>query len=196
MAEAIEKRGNYTYDDYASWGEEVRYELIDGVVYDMASPNDAHQRIHWELIWQLGGFLRGKPCQLRYAPFDVLPDVNSKKTVVVPDIFVVCDTSKLSNGKYCLGPPDLIIEILSFSSKKVTQRDTLEKLRLYQRTGVREYWIVNPDSSTVNVHVLENGKYFTTAYGENDTISVHVVEGCQITLSDVFADVEYENNEG
>ena len=101
-----------------------------------------------------------------------------------PDILVVCDKSKL-DGKSVLGAPDLVIEILSPST---SLRDKVLKFRRYLQAGVREYWIVEPDSKAVSVHILTNGEYVTHPYCEEDTIPVHVLEGCVIKLTEIFTE--------
>jgi len=90
--------------------------------------------------------------------------------VVQPDLLVVCDRNKLDK-RGCNGAPDLIIEILSPSSASC---DRVLKFNRYLRAGVREYWIVDPEYRTVSGHVLENGKYVTAPYGQEDTVPVHV----------------------
>ena len=105
-------------------------------------------------------------------------------TVVQPDLVVICDRSKIDD-KGCNGAPDMVIEILSPSTAR---HDKLVKFQLYQNAGVREYWIVDPDTKTVQAHVLESGRYFTAAYGDADTAPVYVLDGCTINLTDVFAE--------
>jgi len=177
----------YNYSDYLEWDDDVRYELIDGVPYAMAAPSQRHQQTAGELHGQLWQFLKGKRCRVFIAPFDVrLNAENYDDIVVQPDLLVVCDKSKL-DGKGCVGAPDMIIEILSPSN---TRHDMHVKFRLYQKAGVKEYWIVDPDSRTVSVHILENGKYFRHSYGDTDIVPVEVLDGCQINLTDVFEEVE------
>jgi len=181
---SAEKR--YTYADYASWDDEIRYELIDGVPYMMSAPSRIHQKISVELSRQLANFLKGKPCEVYHAPFDVC--LNAKgdddDTVVQPDILVVCNMSKL-DGKRCNGAPDMAIEILSPSSKS---HDSLLKFNKYMQTGVREYWIVDPDAKTVRVCILNGGKYDMQDYSAIDTIPVHVLDGFLIDLREVFTE--------
>ena len=185
MSNLAEKR-KYTYRDYALWDEKLRYELIDGVAYAMATPSQAHQEALGELHFRLKRFLQGKPCKVFVAPFSVRLNADSFDDVVVePDIFIVCDKSKL-NGKSVKGAPDFIIEILSPST---TLHDTVFKARLYRKSGVREYWIVNPYAKTVQVCILENGRYIISDYDSNDIIPVHILEGCQINLAEVFYDI-------
>jgi len=178
----------YTYADYCTWDDGQRWELIDGVPYAMSpAPRWEHQEILVELSGQFHNFLKGKPCKVFVAPFDVQLNANNDKndTVVQPDLIVICDYYKLG-GTGCKGAPDLVIEILSPST---ATHDKWVKFNLYQRSGVREYWIVDPDSKTVSVHVLKDGIYTAAAYGVTDNAPVSVLPGCEINLQDVF-DVE------
>ena len=176
----------YNYEDYLTWDDAVRYELIDGVPYLMAGPSQAHQEISGELFFQLRQFLKGKPCKVFHAAFDVRLNAESYDDIIVqPDLLVVCEKSKL-DGRSCVGAPDMIIEILSPANPR---HDTAVKFRLYQKAGVREYWVVDPDRKTVSVHVLEKGKYFTAVYFDDDIVPVSVLSGCQIYLSDVFEEL-------
>ena len=174
----------FTYADYESWDDENRYELIDGIAYMMSAPTVEHQSIIVELSRQLANFLKGKPCKVFITPFDVCLNGlgDEDDTVVQPDVLVVCDESKLDK-KRCNGAPDMVIEILSPSTSK---RDLFIKLKKYQNAGVREYWIAAPDAKAVNVHLLENGNYVIHPYESDDTISVNILDGCVIALSDVF----------
>ena len=192
MSNLAEER-RYTYADYIKWDEDTRYELIDGVAYAMAAPSRLHQKINMELSRQLSNFLRGKPCEVYAAPFDVRLNAESYDDIVVqPDILVVCDESKHDGGSVT-GAPDFIVEILS---PKNTKHDTDVKFRLYQKAGVKEYWIVNPFRRTVEVYILRGGKYGAgKIYVDNDAISVYTLPGCKINMADVFYDIESDINE-
>ena len=186
MALPMEKR-QFTFADCLMWDEEERFEIIDGEAVMLAAPSSAHQWVSMELAGQLHAYLKGKNCRVFAAPFDVRPfekdgDLpEDVRTVVEPDLSVVCDLSKIdSHG--CKGAPDLIIEILSPSTARM---DRFLKFDLYQRAGVREYWIVDPDTRTVQVYTLEEGRYHA-AQIFNDTIKVGVLEDCVIDLKDVF----------
>ena len=173
----------YTYADYFHWGEEERYEIIDGIAYMMASPSMAHQAISRELTVMIWEFLKNKPCKVFAAPFDVrlFPEEDgSDTTVVQPDILVVCDPSKLSDGKACKGAPDLVIEILSGSSVFMDRKVKAEK---YREAGVREYWIVNAEGVEVLVNVLTGGRYVSTVY--RDRVPSSVLPGLTIDLKTV-----------
>lgn len=179
----------YTYADLLEWDDGVRYELYSGIPMALASPSDRHQVISGELFAQLHAYLRGKPCRAYYAPLDVRlfekegdrpEDVD---VVLQPDLMVVCDQNKVDrHGVH--GAPDLVIEIISASSRRL---DRLTKLNLYQGAGVREYWIVDPVSRTVSVYVRKNGAYQAPVmYGSGVSVPVSVLDGCQIDLSTVF----------
>ena len=174
----------FTYADYCAWDDGERWELIDGVSYLMSpAPLRVHQEISIKLSWKLQSFLNGKPCKLFAAPFDVRLNADTfDDTVVQPDLLVVCDRSKLDD-RGCVGAPDMVIEILSRTTERY---DRLVKFQLYQKAGIREYWIVDPDIRAVQVNILENGKYVTTMYGDADTAPVHVLPGCEINLREVF----------
>ena len=182
---------HYTYADYMTWDEQEHIELIEGAPVMMSPPSRTHQEISGELFRQIANYLEGKKCRVYAAPFAVrlfekpTDDASSVDTVVEPDLSVVCDRDKL-DAKGCKGAPDLVIEILSPSS---IRNDRLTKFNLYQRAGVREYWIVNPSEKRVQVFVLENGHYTAAALGgEADVLKVNVLDGCYIDLARVFSE--------
>jgi Uma2 family endonuclease len=163
----------------------TKYELIDGVVYFMSpGASQAHQEVSRELFRQFANFLEGKPCKVFHPPFDVCLNAlgDFDRTVVQPDILVVCDKSKL-DGKRCNGAPDLIIEILSPSTKR---HDIYRKFKAYLHAGVREYWVVDTDDKTIIVYVLRDGQYTADAYDEESAVPVHVLDGCVIDARKVF----------
>jgi Uma2 family endonuclease len=161
----LDLNGTYTYADYLLWRIEERLELIKGKIFKMSpAPSLIHQRISTQLQGTLFNFLKARSCDLFSAPFDVrlYNDKKSKDanrqiyTVVQPDLCVVCDASKLDQ-RGCLGAPDLIIEILSPGN---SSKEMNEKFDLYEETGVKEYWLVEPAENAVWVYVLnEEGKY-------------------------------------
>ncbi len=188
----LPKQQRYTYADLLEWDDNVRYELYSGIPMALASPSDAHQLISGELFSQLHAYLKGKKCRAYYAPLDVrLFEEDSDHpedvdTVVQPDLMVVCDQSKVDrHGVH--GAPDLVIEIVSDSSRRL---DRLTKLNLYQRAGVREYWIVDPDACVVSVYTLKDGVYHTAAaYGADSSVKVGILDNCTIDLSTVFPEM-------
>lgn len=186
----------YTYADYLRWDESERAEIIDGILYDMSpAPLPAHQSISSELVRQIGNFLVDKPCSVFHAPFDVRPfekDSDSAKdinTVVQPDILVICNKNKIDE-KGCKGAPDFIIEILSPWNAR---HDVIVKHDLYQRAGVREYWIVDPKAETVTVFLLDEKGFLkpTEYYSADDTAKITVLNDCPIDLKAVFKAKEF-----
>lgn len=183
----------YTYADYLTWSDNQRWEIIDGVPYAMSpAPNRLHQQVSGELFRQFANYLKGKPCRVFAAPFDVrLSDrigLTDEKieTVVQPDIFVVCEKNKLDE-RGCNGTPDFIIEISSPSTGK---NDLTVKFDLYQHHGVTEYWIIHPAEKTLLVYKLEENNLYgkPDRYAEDDKVSVPLFGDLVIDLGEVFAD--------
>jgi Uma2 family endonuclease len=176
----------YAYTDLLEWDEDVRAELHDGKVVMMPPPFRVHQGIMIELVLQLGNFLKGKKCKVYAAPFGVrlFPKKDrSDDTVFEPDIVVICDKEKLDE-RGCNGAPDLVIEITSPSTARY---DRIYKLRKYEQAGVREYWIVDPETKSVQVFILETGRFVASGFDETEKATVSVLEGCEIDLQAVFA---------
>lgn len=175
---------SFTYQDYLSWPDRVRCELIDGVVYNMApAPSTDHQRLSGEIHGQLWLFLRGKPCEVFSAPFDVrFSEEMDTDTVVQPDILVLCDREKITDSG-AVGAPELVIEILSPST---TPRDTITKRALYERKGVLEYWIVSPVNKTIYGLTLSEGIYKSAEY-TSEKIASTALPGFEIDPEALFA---------
>jgi Uma2 family endonuclease len=175
----------YTYADYLTWDDDIRYELIDGVPYMMAAPSIRHQEISGEIFGLLREFLKGKPCRVLHAPVDVRLKAHRKDdTVVQPDVIIVCNSKKIENGKSCIGAPDMVVEVLSPSTR---YRDYLVKEKKYAEAGVPEYWIVDPEAEAVQQLILNDGVYDVTPYKSGDTIPIHILPGCEINLTSIFA---------
>lgn len=187
---AVEKLDRHlTYKDYLKNSGSDFWEIINGRAYAMSqSPSTAHQRISRILSTKIDTFLKGKPCEVFSAPFDVrLPktdqDDESTDNVVQPDLLVVCDKKKIDE-KGCQGAPDFIIEILSNST---ADRDHFEKLKLYEASGVKEYWIVNPWSKAILVHHLKEGQYDQAlGFRFKDDVKVETLQGLIINLSELL----------
>ena len=188
MALPAEKE-RYTFADCLDWGEDERIEIVNGEAVMMAPPSRVHQKISGEIFRQLANYLEGKKCRVISAPFDVRlfeqegDRPEDVQTVVQPDISIVCNRDQLDE-RGCKGAPDLTLEVLSPSS---TRHDLLVKLNLYQRAGVREYWVVSPEQKTVQVFLLNGSSLqLHEVYGPKDVAKVNVLDGCFIELSKVF----------
>lgn len=179
----------YTYADYLNWTNDERWELVDGVPYAMSpAPSRKHQEVLGELSRQFANYLVGKPCRSYIAPFDVRLFAEDKSdeqivNVVQPDLTVVCDDSKLDD-RGCKGTPDLVVEILSSATGK---QDRWLKYKLYERVGVKEYWIVDPLLQTVEVFILDDERYILSGvFGNKDMLRVTLFEDLEIDLRLVF----------
>lgn len=182
--EAKENGARYTYADYAKWDDGNRWELIDGVPFMMSpAPSPNHQRIIAALTADFYAYLRGKPCEVFPAPFDVRLDADAEDdTVVQPDLSIICDPKKVDD-KGCKGAPDMVVEILSPSTR---ERDQGIKLRKYLAAGVREYWIVDEAQRLLYVYSLENSDYIFHVYDDTQDVAVGIFEDCTIHLAEVF----------
>ena len=152
---------HHSYGDYLAWPEDVRYELIDGIAYAMSpAPTVSHQEVLLGLYRQIDEALDASACRVLIAPLDVrLPRGDEADevvdTVVQPDLLVVCDPARIDE-RGVRGAPDWIIEVLSPAT---AAHDQVVKRDLYERAGVREYWLVHPTDRIVTVYRLENGRY-------------------------------------
>lgn len=190
------KKDSYTYADYLQFPDNIRSEIIDGVIYNMVpAPLRWHQDVSMVLSRCISTYLKGKSCRVYAAPFDVRLSEKENdfevRNVVQPDISVICDQNKLDD-KGCKGAPDWIIEILSPST---ASKDIKEKFFLYEKYGVKEYWIVEPTESFIQVFVLRDGKYeFRGNYASLDYLSPTVFDDLEIDLAEVFG-VERKEDE-
>ena len=131
--------------------DDPRHELVNGEERMMTQPATNHSRIAYNLSRIIGSYLRGKRCK----PFGEVDVYFDEGNHLIPDMIVVCDKKKIKyNGIY--GAPDLVIEILSPSTAKT---DRYEKKAVYEKFGVREYWLVNPKDKSVEVLHLIDGKF-------------------------------------
>ena len=179
----------YTYKEYLSWPEDERWEILDGRPYMQAAPSWQHQAICFELGRQFGNYLAGKSCRAFTAPFDLIITDETKKdesssNVVQPDLLVVCDKKGLRGTGY-FGVPDLIIEVCSPSTMR---NDKVLKFNKYEKAGVKEYWIVEPEGKFISVFTLQENKRYgrPEIYTEEDKIRVSVLDNFEVNLSTVF----------
>ena len=167
-------QGSYTLKDYSLLPEDERWELIDGILIRMEAPSVEHQSICTFLAAQLYRFTEEEescPCYVLTSPCDVQLD-GDDRTIVQPDLFVCCDESKLSKQR-CVGAPDLCIEILSHSTRS---KDQLLKRYKYERAGVKEFWVVDPEYNKITVYCFGRQPEEKT-YSMRDRIPISICEG-------------------
>lgn len=187
-AEKQKKQGEYTIEDYYGLPDDVRAELIDGEIYDMSAPQVVHQVLSFQIHRRLAEFVAKKKrqCLPLYAPIDVQLDKDDK-TMVQPDILVLCNREKLKK-RVIYGAPDMIIEILS---KSTCKKDAFVKLEKYLDAGVHEYWVVDPDRKKVVVYDFEHSPT-TVIYGFEEQVPVRIFGGeCVIDFAEIYREIEF-----
>lgn len=183
----VKRQGAYTLEDYYALPEEQRVELIDGVIYDMSAPTSVHQLLGTEILLVLKDYIRKQHgrCVPLASPIDVQLDCDDK-TMVQPDVIVVCDREKIQN-RCIFGAPDFVAEVLSESTRK---KDLVLKLNKYMTAGVREYWLVDPDRKKVIVYDFEKEDY-PMMYGFEARIPVGIFDGeCEVDFQEIYAYVK------
>ena len=182
------KQGEYTIDDYCQLPDDMRFELIDGRLYYMTAPFTPHQVVSGAVWRVLDEFIRknkGK-CIPFTAPVDVHL-LKDGKTMVQPDIIVLCDIIKLTE-KRIEGAPDFVAEILSPSTRR---KDMTLKLSKYTEAGVREYWIIDYKEKKVIVYDIENDA-LPQIYGFRDKVPVAIFDGrCQVDFAEIDDTLEF-----
>lgn len=166
---------------------ELRMEYINGEIVLLTSPDTFHQDISGNLYIQLRAYLEGKKCKVFYAPFDVHFYKKGFKTpdVMQPDLLVTCDLETAINekGRY-MGTPELCIEILSKSTRT---KDMVDKLNTYMLSGVKEFWIVDPEKRSVLVYGFKDCSIGEcTAYKPGDTLLSYNFVGLAIPVNEIF----------
>jgi Uma2 family endonuclease len=178
----VKPEQKYTYQDYLTWDDGERWEIIEGIPYNMSpAPRRTHQDVSMNLSGLLKNALRGKKCIPYAAPTDV---ILNDENVVQPDVFVVCDPNKLTE-KGIFGAPDVIFEILSPSS---TQKDRWIKKRLYERFGVKEYIIIDIDAQYAECFLLQEDGTFNQGedFGIESTIVIQSLDQLKLSMQDIL----------
>lgn len=179
---ALPQDHRYTWTEYQTWPDDERWEIIDGVAYNLSpAPSTRHQAIVGNLFAYLHRHLAGKGCRPLMAPTDVRL---SETDVVQPDILVVCDPARIT-ASHIEGAPELVMEVLSPGT---SAKDLREKKWLYQRSGVREYWVVDPLELYVQRFLLSSeGRYGEAeVFGPQEVVPLAVLDGLTVDLREVF----------
>jgi Uma2 family endonuclease len=185
---SILPRVKLTYEDYLQFPDDgKRHELIDGEHYVTPSPNVRHQAISGRLYLSIGGWLEEHPVgKVFYAPLDI---IFTRHDVVEPDLMYMSNerAQAIAGGQWVTGAPELLIEIGSPGTRK---RDETIKRRLYERSGVVEYWVVDPGLDVVRVYRSRDGKYdrpIELSAEAGDALTTALLPGLEIPLARVFA---------
>lgn len=181
----------YTYSDYLLWQFSERVELIKGFIKKMSpAPNVNHQRISQNINFEILSLFKNDSCAVFVAPFDVrlpIPYAKKNTTVVQPDLCIICDEAKLDE-QGCNGAPDLIVEILSPNNSK---HDVDTKFKLYEESGVKEYWIVEPNERLVLVYTLQNNTYIgLKPFTEGEIIVSPLFPDLKVEVTEAFKNVK------
>jgi len=180
----------YTYADYLKWTFDERLELIKGKIFKMTpAPGSVHQRQSGIVYAELYNYLKGKPCEVFSAPFDVRltrRSINDKDiiTVVQPDICVICDPLKIDE-RGCVGAPDIMIEILSPGNNR---KELQNKYEVYEEAGVLEYWIIHPQEKTFLKYTLVDQQFYPSKLLTiGDKVTTTILPGFVLNLEELFA---------
>ncbi|MBS9522580.1 Uma2 family endonuclease [Litoribacter alkaliphilus] len=192
LEESFTEYGRYSYADYLTWEIDGMVELIKGRVFkQVAAPRRKHQEIVLLVGSKLLTLFEHRICKVFVAPFDVrLPSTSPKDekifTVVQPDICVVCDPAKLDDAG-CVGAPDLIVEVLAPGNNK---KELKYKYEVYQESGVKEYWIIQPEMENLMVYTLKQGEYVASRlFTRGDVVKSSCIKGIELDLEEVFGRV-------
>lgn len=188
-AEYQTREGRVTYKEFLELAEasDQRFELIDGVIYNLAVPSYEHQYAVNEIHGTFYNWFKNKKCIPLTSPFDV-PLFKSEDNICVvqPDIIVICDRDNMDKkGKY-KGMPTLVVEVLSASTRS---KDMLKKLGLYQQCGIQEYWMVDPKNKMVTVYILDKNEISDSLVfqkGAHEYAESAYFSGLRVALTDVF----------
>jgi Uma2 family endonuclease len=179
----------YTYADYLKWTFDERLELIKGKIFKMSpAPGSVHQLVSGAVFYALYNYLKGKPCKVFSAPYDVRlvkrsVDDKDVVTVVQPDICVICDPRKIDD-KGCVGAPDIIVEILSPGNNK---KELQNKYEVYEESGVLEYWIIHPLEKTFLRYTLINGRFEPSRLLTlGDKVTTQILPAFVLNLDELF----------
>ena len=178
---ALKHDARYTWADYRCWPEDERWELIDGVAYGMsAAPSIRHQDVVGGMFSRIEQQLRGGSCRPFIAPTAVRL---SEHDVVEPDILVVCDSGKITPS-HIEGPPDVIVEVLSPGT---SARDLRPKKALYERSGVREYLVVDPlEHYAIRFLLGADGYDKGTVFACDEVLTFATLADVEVPLWEVF----------
>ena len=196
------EKAEYTKEDFYNLGEDAHFELIDGILYDLATPTSIHQLLCTKIATELSKYIDSQSGECLV--FGVSPNIEidhdiekhdkkMDKTVVIPDVVVLCDREKLKDGKI-IGAPEFVVEVLSPSTAKY---DKGIKFKKYMNAGVKEYWIIDPKRKSVCVYIFSNYSEFNiTVYSFTNEVPVFIFNNeCKVDFRKIYESIAflYEN---
>lgn len=183
-----------SYEEYTTLvkSSDQRYELIDGEIYLLATPSFNHQVIVNELAWHFSSYFRERKCRSLTAPLEVRLFTSASgedPNVVQPDIIVICDEDRINDENKYEGIPSLIVEVVSPATKG---KDMITKPNLYMKSGILEYWIVNPENKTITQYTFTGNRKLKNIkeYRQNENICSSVFENLEISLQAIFESIK------
>ncbi len=187
VSEYVHSGMKVSYEEFLEIAEnsQNRYEYIDGEIFLLATPRYDHQKAAREIFREFASWFKGKPCEPLMAPFDVtLHKEENDSHVVQPDILVLCDKQNINKDGQYFGTPTLLVEVVSKASSSM---DFIKKLNLYMLSGVKEYWIVNPSSRSVNVFTFADKQIAgMSSFNDFEKVESVVFPGLSVELRNIF----------
>lgn len=179
----LRKQVRFTYQDYLHIPEDKRYEIINGDLHMTPAPLITHQKVSGNIYKALSHFVNNQKLgEVLYAPVDV---VLSEEDVVQPDIlFITQERLDILTDKNVRGAPDLVIEVLSPSTR---EWDREFKRKLYEKFGVREYWIVDLNAQSIEIlQMTDEGFKTTRVYTQGAHLASPLLKNFSLAIGDVF----------
>lgn len=172
----------FTYDDYAKMPEDRRYELVEGELVEMSAPDLVHQLVVGEIYNAIRKFVRARRLGIvLVSPVDVV--LNPHNTLQPDVVFISKKRRKILTEPNVQGAPDLAVEVTSAGTRL---RDRRVKPKLYEKFGVKEFWLVDRDAKTIVVHALRGKRYQKKQYGPGDALRSTVLPGFKLAVAPVF----------
>lgn len=161
-----------------------RYEYIAGRIYLLASPGYRHQKVVKKLLLEIDSYLEDSECEVLTAPFDIKIYRGDEINVVQPDLLVICDIDKIDKNERYQGKPEIVIEVLSESTKNI---DLIKKLDLYRSGKIKEYWIVNPFNNEIMIYKFSNKAIEEIkSYKKSELLESKVLKEINILVRNIF----------
>lgn len=185
---AIQKRKNWTYDDYVTLPDDLNiYEVIDGELFMAPAPTTKHQIVSINMERKLDNYVKKQDAGIiLHAPIDVFLSTNTPLTIVQPDIiFISKNNMSIIMEKYIQGPPDLVIEILSPAT---IRKDRITKMKVYALNNIKNLWLIDPEAQTLEAFELDDQKTYrlVTGISNNEEFKPSLFPDLTISLNELW----------